>query len=148
VSATICSLQSPLCNRARFWSAIVFIGCAALLVRAATLTPDPQGLGTHRQMGLPSCSWIAAGDGPCPTCGMTTAFSLAAHGRLVDSFLTQPAAALLALLVAMTAWVSGYTMMTGCPAVRRLRVLIRPATFALAAAVLMAAWALKIAMTD
>jgi len=132
-------------NSVRAWSALIFLGCAALLLRAATLEPAVQGIGTHRQMGLPACSWIVERRGPCGTCGMTTAFSLAAHGRLVDAFVTQPAAALLALWVAMTAWVSGYTMVTGCTAVRRLRVLARPATFALGAALFMAAWAYKIA---
>ena len=133
-------------NLVRFWSGVVLAGCLALLVTAAVLEPNPDGLGTHRQMGLPSCSWIAQRSGPCPTCGMTTAFSLAAHGRLVESFKAQPAAAMLALLTAMAAWVSGYTLVTGCTAVTRLRALVGLKTLAVMAALMMAAWAYKIAL--
>lgn len=132
-------------NLVRFWSGVVLAGSLGLLVTAAVLEPDPEGLGTHRQMGLPSCSWIAQARGPCPTCGMTTAFALAAHGRLIESFQAQPAAAMLAMLTAMVAWVSGYTLVTGCTAVSRLRVLIGLKTLGLAAALLMAGWAYKVA---
>jgi hypothetical protein len=132
-------------NRVRAWSAVVLAGCVGILGVAAWLEPDPHGYGTHRQMGLATCSWVAGRRGPCPTCGMTTAFSLAAHGRLVESFAAQPAAALGALMVAMTAWISGYGLVTGCPAVRRLKVLATPRMWLVVLAVLMAGWGWKIA---
>lgn len=55
---------------------------------------------------LPECGWITIFDLPCPTCGMTTAFSHAANGNLPASFLTQPLGALLALATAI-AFLSG-----------------------------------------
>ena len=77
------------------------------------LTPSEDGLGTHQQMGLPPCNWIVAANMPCPTCGMTTAFSFAAHGNLLESFRTQPLGALLAVATAMVVLVGGWTAVSG-----------------------------------
>jgi hypothetical protein len=52
-----------------------------LLIVAAMLKPDPSGLGTHRQLGLPPCSFAMLFGIRCPTCGMTTAWSNVMHGR-------------------------------------------------------------------
>jgi len=57
---------------------------------AWTLHPDPAGMGTHRQLGLGPCTFYAFTGWPCPTCGMTTTFSMAAHGRLLDALVNQP----------------------------------------------------------
>lgn len=79
--------------------------CAlAVLVTAALLTPDPSGMGTHRGLGLPACGWLAATRYPCPTCGMTTSFAYAAHGRPLDALRAQPFGALLALATAVFFW--------------------------------------------
>src|SRR5262249_11389862 len=37
------------------------------------------------QLGLPPCSFVEATGLPCPSCGMTTSFSLLAHGDVVNS---------------------------------------------------------------
>ncbi len=72
--------------------------CAAVLVTAAILTPDPAGLGTHRQLfHLAPCSLVLTSGLPCPTCGMTTAFAWMMHGRPLAAFLVQPAGAILCL---------------------------------------------------
>ena len=42
-------------------------------------------MATHRQLGLPPCSFVEATGLPCPSCGMTTSFSLLAHGDVVNS---------------------------------------------------------------
>ena len=47
----------------------------ATLVTATTLTPDPNGVGTHTQLGLPPCGFLASTGWPCPGCGLTTSFS-------------------------------------------------------------------------
>lgn len=85
----------------------------APLVVASLLEPSADGLGTHRQLGLPACSWIAGLGLPCPSCGMTTAFSFAARGDLGNAFATQPAGAVLAVLAAMVAVVAAWTAATG-----------------------------------
>ncbi len=90
-------------------------GTGAVLVIAAVLSPDASGAGTHTQLGLPACSWIAAVDLPCPTCGYTTAFTHAAHGDLVGAFLTQPFAAMLAVFTAIIFLGSVIVLLTGAP---------------------------------
>lgn len=94
--------------------------CLGLLSVAAWLEPAAAGLGTHTQLGLAGCAWRADHGAPCPSCGMTTAFSLAADGRLAAAFLTQPAAALLALLTAAAAWVALGVLYSGSAAWLRL----------------------------
>ncbi|MBN2063304.1 MAG: DUF2752 domain-containing protein [Sedimentisphaerales bacterium] len=64
---------------------------------AIHVKPEVQGFGSHRQLSLPECSWITQKDMPCPTCGMTTAYSLTVRGRLIRALTTQPAGCLLAL---------------------------------------------------
>lgn len=59
-------------------------GLAALLLLAvaACLSPAPEGHGTHRQLGLPPCTVLVLFGIPCPSCGMTTAWTHFAHGDL------------------------------------------------------------------
>jgi hypothetical protein len=80
---------------------------------ASWMAPSPAGLGTHQELNLPPCGWIAAADLPCPTCGMTTAFAHAADGHLIQSFLAQPMGFLLALATAMTLLVCIHVAITG-----------------------------------
>lgn len=70
------------------------VGILTVVVLARWLTPDPRGLGTHEQLGLPPCLTSSVFGIPCPFCGMTTSFSLMAHGEVSASFATQPAGAL------------------------------------------------------
>ena len=37
---------------------------------------EPAQLGTHQQLGLPECNFKALTSVPCPSCGMTTSFTL------------------------------------------------------------------------
>ena len=97
----------------RITSAILAAGCLGVLIVAWFLNPSSEGLGTHQQLGLPECGWITAADIPCPSCGMTTAFSHAAHGDLVGSFLAQPMGMLVAVGAAVVAVVGTYTAVTG-----------------------------------
>jgi hypothetical protein len=97
----------------RLGSGFAALAAATVLVIAWILTPSEDGLGTHQQMGLPPCNWIVAANMPCPTCGMTTAFSFAAHGNLLESFRTQPLGALLAVMTAMVVLIGGWTAVSG-----------------------------------
>ncbi len=81
----------------RLRSLPVIILSAALLIVAAWLRPDPSGMDTHSQLGLPRCGWPGAYGIPCPTCGMTTSFALLVRGRVISAFTDQPLGALLAL---------------------------------------------------
>ena len=64
-----------------------------LLGIAASLTPSPDGYGTHRQLvvpllgkgensQLPACSFLVMTGKPCPSCGMTTSWANLMKGRL------------------------------------------------------------------
>jgi hypothetical protein len=69
-------------------------GFLAVLVSVSVfviLRPDPAGHGTHEQLGLPACLFREVlGIERCPSCGLTTAFTLAYHGELYPAIDTNP----------------------------------------------------------
>jgi hypothetical protein len=69
-----------------------------LLVTAALLTPDPAGLGTHRQLGLPRCTIVEWYGIRCPSCGMTTSWAYLVRGRLISALVANAGGTLLALV--------------------------------------------------
>jgi hypothetical protein len=79
--------------------ALVLVGSVVLglLLTAARLTPDPRGLGTHRQLGLPPCTVVTWLGIRCPSCGMTTAWSHFVRGNVVAAVRANAGGALLAL---------------------------------------------------
>ena len=78
-------------------------GLLSLLVVAACLSPNPQGLGTHRQLGLPPCTMVQLFELRCPACGMTTSWSLFVRGRWPTALATNSGGTLLALAAAISA---------------------------------------------
>ncbi len=124
------------------WAA-VSVGCLSLLGIAAWLDPSPAGHGTHTQLGLPPCGWSAYLHHPCPTCGMTTAFSLAVHGRPLASFLAQPMGFLLCLATAGGFWAALYISLTGSQLGRVFGRMVTPRVLWCVAALAAAAWAYK-----
>ena len=52
-----------------------------LLVVATQLQPNPAGLGTHQQLGLPPCSFRVLLGIRCPGCGMTTSWAYFVRGQ-------------------------------------------------------------------
>jgi len=81
----------------RVWAGLTSVVLLAVLVIARGLPPDSRGFGTHEALGLPPCGFILTSGLPCPSCGMTTAFSNVMHGRLWDAFIAQPAGMVLCL---------------------------------------------------
>ena len=77
-----------------------FLGLPSWVVLgvALSLEADPAGHGTHKQLGLGTCSILAMTGWPCPMCGMTTTFTHMAHGQLFEALLTQPFGVVLFLL--------------------------------------------------
>ena len=110
---------------------------------AAYMSPDSAGHGTHEQIGLPPCAWAMQFDAPCMTCGMTTAFSHAAEGDLLDSLLTQPMGMLLAVGTAVGFWFALYVALTGSRAGVMAGQLLRPKSLYVIAALAGAAWIYK-----
>jgi len=78
------------------WAVVALAGCSVLGI-AAWLVPAECGYGTHEQLFTGPCAAILISGMPCPTCGMTTSFSMVMHGRLYDAFIAQPAGMLLCL---------------------------------------------------
>lgn len=90
-------------------------GLLAILALARFLHADPRGYGTHEQLGFPPCVTQRFLHLPCPFCGMTTSFSLMAHGRVYDAFLTQPAGALAFVAVLAACFFLGVLLLSGRP---------------------------------
>ena len=113
----------------------------AAIVMLAGLRPDPSGMGTHEQLRLPACSFLARTGWPCPTCGLTTSLAAMAHGDAVAAFRAHPfGVAVFAALVAAVL-VGGMALLTARPMLAGLR----PRLWWAAAAVggLLLGWAVK-----
>ncbi len=136
--------QSLPVRRSRAAAALVFVASLTLLALAAYLDASSSGIGTHQQLGLPPCGMLMSTGIPCATCGMTTAFSHAAHGRLIESFITQPAGALLALATAMALLISAWALATGMSLAPLASRVWRPRTVFVGAAIVIGAWIYKI----
>jgi hypothetical protein len=108
---------------ARLLAVGVALACLAVMITAAILQPNPDGVGTHTSLGLARCQFLYRTGMPCPSCGMTTSFAHFAHGDVRASFYVQPLGALLALLAAASFWVALYIAITGRPALRLLRLI-------------------------
>lgn len=57
----------------------------AILITARCLEPSGDGFGTHQQLGLPPCTSVALFGMKCPSCGMTTSWSLATRGEFIEA---------------------------------------------------------------
>jgi hypothetical protein len=80
---------------------LIALGLVTVLGIARWLNPyDENGearqMGTHRQLGLPPCTFHWVTGLPCPSCGMTTSFSHLAHGDVWNSLRANPMGTMLA----------------------------------------------------
>ena len=66
------------------------------------LTPDPAGMGTHHQLGLPMCSVRQFVGIRCPSCGMTTSWAHMVRGQVFSSVKANSGGALLAIVAIFT----------------------------------------------
>ncbi len=128
----------------RLVPAVLLVLGLSVLGLAAWLRPDPHGLGTHEELGLPACAFYLTTGYPCATCGMTTSFAWAAHGHLLMAFYTQPAGALLALLTAACVLVCAWALVTGADLAPLARRVLRPGTFLAAGVIILGAWGYKV----
>lgn len=88
----------PTITHTRWLPTLLLILPFSGVIVARFLTPDPRGLGTHQQLGLPPCSMRVLFDLPCPGCGMTTSWSLFSRGNFNASIETNTGGFLLACL--------------------------------------------------
>ena len=73
-----------------------------LLIVAAWLKPNPAGLGTHTQLGLPGCTMYTLLGIRCPGCGMTTSWAYTLKGDLTSAIHANVGGVLLCFLAAAT----------------------------------------------
>lgn len=97
-SQTVEMAQYSSRDRAQYIALMCLSG--VLLTTARILSPSPNGLGTHQQLGLPPCFFHQMTGIPCPTCGMTTSFAHTVRLHFYDAFIAQPFG-LLACLITM-----------------------------------------------
>lgn len=65
-------------------------GASLVLTLARVLRPAAAGFGTHRQLGLPPCPFMAVTGLPCPGCGLTTSFAHMARLDFTAALGAQP----------------------------------------------------------
>ncbi len=80
----------------------IVLGLVTVFVLAVWLNPynedgTPRRMETHRQIGLPPCTFYYMTGMPCPSCGMTTSFALLMHGDVWNSLRANAAGTLLAV---------------------------------------------------
>jgi hypothetical protein len=75
------NVEREISGQFRLVLGLIGLGLAFLIAVAAYLEPSPYLMGTHQQLGLPPCSFLVIFGAPCPTCGMTTAWSCLMHGE-------------------------------------------------------------------
>jgi len=115
------------CRRRRFRFRGLAVGLAAwaALTAMAAVAPRAGGYGTHTQLGLPTCGFLAETGYPCPGCGMTTAMTAMAHGRIALATRANLFGVLLFLAVVVLAGLGTIEAMTGRDVLR----LARPRLF-------------------
>jgi len=84
-----------------------------LLAVARWLSPDPSGMGTHQQLGLPACTMLAFSGVRCPGCGMTTSWAHTMDGQFVEAFQTNAAGSLLCWLCIASVPILVWVIVTG-----------------------------------
>lgn len=120
----------------------------AVLALAWRMDPDPRGMGTHTQIGLPPCGFLTAFGRPCMTCGMTTSFALAADARPLEALRAQPMGALLSLVSAGVFWGALHVAATGSRLGSVAGRLLTGRTLWVVLGLTLAAWAYKVLTAD
>jgi hypothetical protein len=88
----------------------IVVGLTAVFVTAVRIYPyDADGsakrMATHRQLGLPPCTFYGVTGLPCPSCGMTTSFALLIRGDVLNSLRANAVGTLLAAFcLALIPW--------------------------------------------
>lgn len=103
---------------ARWSHALLLVGVLVLFGVGGYLTPNPDGHGTHQQLGLPPCTIYFLTGRPCPSCGLTTSVSAIVHGQLGLAWRANP----IGYLVVAAAVAVGFNSLLALVSGRTLRV--------------------------
>ena len=85
-------------GRQRLWALAAGSVLLGLLLLARLLSPDPDGMGTHQQLGLPPCTFVGIFGMRCPTCGMTTSWAHFTRLQFGSSWKANPGGLCLAVI--------------------------------------------------
>lgn len=120
------SIFEPAPTRRSIAGQIVYFGSWVVVTFvAALLHANPDGHGTHTQLGLPPCPSALLFDRPCPGCGLTTSWTALVHGDLAAAFHAHPFGPILYLAFTVTAflalrgWIEGRRLLLDTPALNR-----------------------------
>jgi len=103
----------PVASWARWSHALLLMGVLVMFAIAWYLTPNPQGHGTHQQLGLPPCMIYYLTGRPCPSCGLTTSVSAIVHGQLRLAWRANPIGFLIVAIALGVALNSLYALLRG-----------------------------------
>lgn len=126
------------------YSAVAGLAIALLLI-ARLLRPSAEGVGTHQQLGLPPCAFLHFTGLPCPSCGLTTSVSHAAHFHFYESLFTQPFGFVIFILVSLSVPLSIYAIYRRIPWSKLASFRGRKAALYLMIVVFLLSWLYKIA---
>jgi len=129
----------------RFVWLVLFGLPLAVVITATTLSPDPAGHGTHMQLGLPPCGFLAATGLPCPGCGLTTCFSHMVRFEVVGAARANPFGVALFLVTFSTILVAGWGLVRGLPVMDTLERLHFEKVVVLLAASSTVVWLIRLA---
>jgi Protein of unknown function (DUF2752) len=118
-----------------------------VLTIARVLSPSPNGIGTHQQLGLPPCFFHQFTGIPCPTCGMTTSFAHTVRLQFYEAFIVQPFGMLACMLMALFIPLSFVLMRRRVPWMKLLTARGSNAVMFVLLALFVAAWIYKIGIT-
>jgi|SRR5215475_9314240 len=123
----------------------VAVSSIALLLIARLLRPSVEGVGTHRQLGLPPCAFLHFTGIPCPSCGLTTSVAHAARLHFYESVVTQPFGFVVFIIAVLCAPLSIYFIHRRVPWSNLNRLRGRKLTIYLMIALFILSWLYKIA---
>lgn len=118
---------------------------AALLLISRLLHPSADGVGTHRQLGLPPCAFLHFTGVPCPGCGLTTSVAHAARLHFYESIVTQPFGLVIFISAALSVPLSIYFIRRRVPCAKLNRLRGGNLVIYLTIALFILSWLYKIA---
>jgi hypothetical protein len=132
----------------RLRGAVVLALAIAILAVLGSLHPDPSGMGTHEQLSIPACSFLATTGWPCPTCGLTTSLAAMAHGDVALGFRAHPFGVMLFLALIAAGLAGGMELLSAVEFFNFGRSVLRPRAWWVLAAGggLILGWAVKLAV--
>lgn len=111
-SPSLSTTQDSRPSTLRLYGLAAALPSLVLLLAASAVHPRQSGYGTHEQLLLPPCGFLARTGWPCVTCGVTTSVSAMAHGQWGLALRAQPFGIVLFLAAALLAAAGSLQVLT------------------------------------